>query len=423
MRVFLEVTHTHEHKLNTGIQRVVRKLAQELSNSALESGVTFNLIVSNPRKREKPILLEIDEFVTGRVRHVRPPLPDVAFRSSRYLLLKRVWRVIKKIDFLNFLQSKFIQAIAHKVIGGIFLSEIEKTKSALDAPFGFQQGDVLLIADAFWGEPYTVLSLVRDAKANEAKVVFLINDIFPISNPEFVDPPNAVDFCDQLPKALELADALLYPSIATRTQLEKHFYVGGIGIPNTKISYGADLEETSWIYEGAKRKAKSILMVGTVEPRKNYRLVLKWFVSMADEEVSLTIIGKSGWLDKSLTGVMKMESRSNHKRFSWKDNASDDELAYAMRTHEVGIMASHAEGLGLPVLEYSRNGLKLVLNDIPIFREVAGDAAIYFDGQSVESLDEAINNAFDRAGVLSIPGVSWRDTADEVITFIKRTFN
>jgi glycosyltransferase involved in cell wall biosynthesis len=143
---------------------------------------------------------------------------------------------------------------------------------------------------------------------------------------------------------------------------------------------------------------------------------------MADKKVKLTVIGKNGWLAESLTNIMTMESHRNTKKFSWRDNASDDELAFEMRRHEVGIMASHAEGLGLPVLEYSRNGLKLVLNDIPIFREVAGDAAFYFDGSSVESLDRAINDAFQSDRVATIPEVSWRDTANEAMAFIQRTF-
>jgi glycosyltransferase involved in cell wall biosynthesis len=86
-------------------------------------------------------------------------------------------------------------------------------------------------------------------------------------------------------------------------------------------------------------------------------------------------------------------------------------------------MASHAEGLGLPVLEYSKHGLKLVLNDIPIFREVAGDAGIYFDGQSIESLNTAILAAFSMPEKRTIPEVSWRQTADEVMEFILKNYS
>jgi alpha-1,2-rhamnosyltransferase len=104
---------------------------------------------------------------------------------------------------------------------------------------------------------------------------------------------------------------------------------------------------------------------------------------------------------------------------TWINSASDEDLAYEMQIHEIGIMASHAEGLGLPILEYSSHGLKLVLSDIPIFREVAGGVAFFFDGGSVESLDEAIRNAREEKRVLSLPHVSWDNTASDIVAFLR----
>jgi glycosyltransferase involved in cell wall biosynthesis len=421
MRVYLEATHTHEHNLKTGIQRVVRKLGEELDQAAAESGVSFSVIVSDPKRREHAKVLDLEEFITGFPKHSPPPLPEVAFKSTKYLVLKKIWRVLRKIDFLNILGSELFKRLSDKIIGGIFLSEIRRKSSAKVDSFKFEQGDILLVADAFWAPPYTTLSLVSRAKTQGAKIIFLINDIFPVSNPEFVDPPNVVNFTHMISDALQLADAILYPSIETKKALEKGFFPDGIKKPHQKIFYGADSSEAAWIFDNVKRRDKSILMVGTIEPRKNHRLVLKWFLSLAKKDVRLTFIGKNGWLADNLINAMNITNRSI-KNFSWIEGASDDEVTYQMLKHEVGIMASHAEGLGLPVLEYSRHGLKLVLNDIPIFREVAGDAAFYFDGSSIESLDQAILNAFAKTDVVNIPEVSWRQTANEVMGFVLKHF-
>lgn len=425
MRVYLEVTHTHEHRLKTGVQRVVRKLGEELANAAESSGFVFNLVVSDPNRRENAIVLDLQEFLTGEPTQTPPlfpeALPELAFRSPRYLALRKVWRILRKIDFLNLLGSKLFQRVSERVIGGIFLTEIAKVNEVEDGSFRFEPGDVLIVADAFWAPPYTALSLVSKAKAQGAKIIFIINDIFPVSTPEYVHPINVSSFSAMFPRVLELADAFLYPSLDTKKELEKHFFSSGIDKPNQKIFYGAEKTEVSWIFEDSKRVAKSILMVGTIEPRKNHRLVLKWFLSMADKNTRLTVIGKIGWLSETLTFAMNLASRKS-KKFTWVQDASDEQLAYEMQRHEVGIMASHAEGLGLPVLEYSRHGLKLVLSDIPIFREVAGDSAFYFDGDSVESLDKAISAAFSSTRVDSLPEVSWRDTADEVMSFVNRHF-
>jgi alpha-1,2-rhamnosyltransferase len=159
-------------------------------------------------------------------------------------------------------------------------------------------------------------------------------------------------------------------------------------------------------------------MIGTVEPRKNHRIVLKWYLNAAPPETKLTVIGKLGWLSQDVEPVLRRESKKKGG-ITWIQDASDEDMAYEMLRHEIGIMASHAEGLGLPILEYSAHGLKLVLNDIPIFREVAGEAGFYFEENSIESLDNAIKNAFASKEVLSIPEVSWKDTALEVLAFLK----
>jgi len=425
MKVYLEVTHTHEHKLKTGVQRVVRNLGEELANSAKASGVVFNLVISDPARRENAIILDLQEFLTGDPSYSPPlpieVLPDVAFRSQRYLALRKVWRILRKFDFLNILDSPLFKKISERIIGGIFLSEIDKANQVEDDSSKFEPGDVLIVADAFWAPPYTALSLVGKAKAQGAKIIFLINDIFPVSLPEYVHPVNVSSFNHLFPRVLELADAFLYPSLDTKLALERHFFSAGIDKPNEKIFYGAEKTELSWIFENSKRVAKSVLMVGTVEPRKNHRLVLKWFLSMADKDTRLTVIGKIGWLSEALSFALDLASRKN-KKFTWIQDASDEQLALELLRHEVGIMASHAEGLGLPILEYSRNGLKLVLSDIPIFREVAGDSAFYFDRGSVESLDKAINSAFASSQVSYLPEVTWRDTADEVMAFIHKNF-
>jgi glycosyltransferase involved in cell wall biosynthesis len=425
LRLFLEVSHTHHHKLKTGIQRVVRMLAKELEGAANENGFEFQLVITDIDGVDNIRVLDLEEFLTGREKYVIPPSPEVAFVSPRYLFLKKVWRIFKKVDFLNILSSTWLRKFSNKIIDYIFRSELSKKSHSEHDELRFKSGDVLLLADAFWAPPFSSLAIAKKANREGAKVIALINDVFPNSHPEYVDPPNVRNFTELVPKVFGLSNGILFPSYSTKKDLERFYFPEGIGVPNSKIHYGAEIGETGWLYEDAPRKPRSILMVGTIEPRKNYGLVLKWFLTRADTKTRLTIIGKNGWMNNSLISAIERERHKNKrfaKKFTWLESATDDDLAYHLQTNEVGIMASHAEGLGLPVLEYSRNGLKLVLNDIPIFREVAGEAAIYFDGKSVDSLDEAINDAFSQREIRSIPEVKWEDTAREIMGFITKNF-
>jgi alpha-1,2-rhamnosyltransferase len=281
---------------------------------------------------------------------------------------------------------------------------------------------VLLVFDAFWGVPNFLESAIR-AKKFGCKLVFLVNDIFPITHPEFTERNNKELFNQKIFDSLDLADGLLYPSNVTKDAIIANILPGGITIPNQRVLYGASSDnETSWFYEQVERIPGSILMLGTIEPRKNHRLVLKWFLSKAPENTTLTIIGADGWENEEVKSILRRESMKK-PGLSWLKEASDEDVAYEMMRHEIGLFASHGEGLGLPVIEYSAAGLKLVLSDIPVFREVAGDSGLYFDQNSVESLDDAISRATAQEKVLSIPARSWNETAIEVLVFCRKYFD
>jgi glycosyltransferase involved in cell wall biosynthesis len=57
------------------------------------------------------------------------------------------------------------------------------------------------------------------------------------------------------------------------------------------------------------------------------------------------------------------------------------------------IYPSQYEGFGLPVLEAMANNCPVVCSGTSSFPEVAGDAAFYFDPDSVASLSSAIEEA------------------------------
>ena len=58
------------------------------------------------------------------------------------------------------------------------------------------------------------------------------------------------------------------------------------------------------------------------------------------------------------------------------------------------VFPSEFEGFGLPILEAYKNDCPTLLNDIPVFREVAGDCGTYFDIADGKSLNEKLENLF-----------------------------
>ena len=86
--------------------------------------------------------------------------------------------------------------------------------------------------------------------------------------------------------------------------------------------------------------------------------------------------------------------------------ATDGELRWAYEHAEGLLYTALWEGFGLPVLEALALGCAVVTSDRPALREVGGDAVLYAEPESADSLDEAIRRcrAGGRAGARAAAG-------------------
>ena len=135
------------------------------------------------------------------------------------------------------------------------------------------------------------------------------------------------------------------------------------------------------------RRRPSVLMVGTIEPRKAHAQALSAFDDLwrGNIDVNLVIAGRQGWMVEALARQLG-EHRERDRRLFWVDNATDADL-HALYQAASGVMlASEGEGFGLPIVEAASHQRPILARDIPVFREVAGEHATYFSGLSTESL-------------------------------------
>ena len=252
--------------------------------------------------------------------------------------------------------------------------------------------------------PHHHLQLAR-WKINGAKIFFVVYDLLPTLHPAWFTDKGVTAQRRWLRTLSIYADGAACISASVANDLSnwiaKSFNQPLHDFAVQSFPLGAEIVSSA---TGAEHKGandsriallasrESILMVGTVEPRKGYAQALSAFETLwqAGQDINLVIIGRAGWKVEGLTERLRTHAEAG-KRLHWIENGGDA-LLCAMYAHCTGLlMASEAEGYGLPMVEAAKFGLPVLARDLPVFREIAGDAASYFSADRAEELADAIS--------------------------------
>ncbi len=133
-----------------------------------------------------------------------------------------------------------------------------------------------------------------------------------------------------------------------------------------------------------------VLWVGTLEPRKNLPVLLEAFRAAVDAGLPhrLAIVGPDGWLDTGAAVREPVAALGDRVRFLGSVRA--DRLTALYRGADLLAFPSLHEGFGLPVLEAMAQATAVVCSDIPVLREVGGDAARHVPATDADAWGEAL---------------------------------
>jgi glycosyltransferase involved in cell wall biosynthesis len=135
-----------------------------------------------------------------------------------------------------------------------------------------------------------------------------------------------------------------------------------------------------------------LLIVSTVEPRKNHLLLLSAWerLKAADHlDLKLIVVGSLGWHHHSI--MTKFRPWIERSEVHFLEDVPASELRVLYKQARATICPSLAEGFDLSGVEAMRCGGVVVASDIPVHREIYGDAAEYFNPYSVDDLQCSIS--------------------------------
>jgi glycosyltransferase involved in cell wall biosynthesis len=147
------------------------------------------------------------------------------------------------------------------------------------------------------------------------------------------------------------------------------------------------------------RELDYLLIVSTIEPRKNHLTLLSaWeqLRAMRFPALKLVMVGELGWHQKQI--VRKFRLWLDRGDAFLLEDVMAEELRVLYAQAKLTVCPSFGEGFDFSGIEAMRSGCAVAASDIPVHREVFGEAAQYFNPYSVESLTHAIESVIDPAG-------------------------
>jgi glycosyltransferase involved in cell wall biosynthesis len=223
-----------------------------------------------------------------------------------------------------------------------------------------------------------------------------------------------LDFKQRLRLRILNRVARLSAATAERVMFVSEDSAGWIGdaleIPQEKravVHHGIDPEP--WRSEptrGGIHERPYILSVSSIYPYKNYVRLIEAYTELVrrDPEIpDLVIVGDDQ--DPATSRAMREARNAAGEYAEWIHILGEvpyGDIRRYYRNASLVVFPSYLETFGHPLLEAMAAEVPLVAADIPVFHEVAGDAAIYAQPHSTASLSNAISDALRLAGLREV---------------------
>lgn len=251
--------------------------------------------------------------------------------------------------------------------------------------------DIFLVPDTSWDQRI----LANKAASWRAGVTtgIIQYDVVPITHPDTTTEYMVATFTDWVQECATFADFFACISQTTSHEIQRVLqeqYPWRQLTPADIFTFPLG----TWLTDSSPPKPKlasnsrqHFLAVGTIEPRKQYDLILDAFSDLwaVHPDLGLTIVGTAGWKTGDVIQRIR-DIQAAGAPLIWLDQASDQDLQAEYASATALIAASAQEGFGLPSIEALSLGTPVIAADIPIFREVAGDSALYFEPNDPSSL-------------------------------------
>lgn len=481
--ILLDITTSYNfrHWKAMGLLRVEHEVIRAF-REALGEGVTFGIYNPTLGGYFRVAPEEVDALISARGWHVpkRDRVPTSPSRLNRHMrrfrLARDLRRAVRRHPGTDPLAewrrdeaiAEALTAVSLEEYSSLrrWLSPVEKLAPQLTplmlradmvnhrlhfgqldalAPHRFAPGNAIdlsqvshyISAGGFWSDDRAEFAY-RARRTYGWKVHYLLYDLIPVLWRHLTEPTTKETFPLALHWVLWGVDQVWTISDTTRRDLLGH--VAQNGYPPildrwvTPVLLGAD--STSASDEDISRAVLArhdldrdgyVLMVGTLEPRKNHDFAYRLWREMnrrhPEKVLPLVFVGQPGWSMDPFIEMLAEDVGLPHKAIRILTDVDDEALGVLYDNCRFTLYPSHYEGWGLPVVESLNHGKPCLCSDAPSIVEAAQGAADclpVMDGEAwiaraMALMTDPATHAEALARARAFGGYSWQDFRHNLI--------
>jgi glycosyltransferase involved in cell wall biosynthesis len=170
-------------------------------------------------------------------------------------------------------------------------------------------------------------------------------------------------------------------------------------IPDAIFGYGSKTE-------GKKKPGIKFIALGNLKKTKNYLYLLEIFNLLKQDQIELDIYG-----DGEEYETLAEQICSKNLKITLKKSTTPTRELF--QQYDYFIQASDHEGFGLSVIEAMAAGLPVFLSDIPVFREITNNLAVFFPLGNADNAALVIKEKMDDRDMLEHMAAEGRDYVKE----------
>ncbi len=246
-------------------------------------------------------------------------------------------------------------------------------------------------SDALRAERFDVfealhLPLIRPGRS---RVILTIHDVRGLHAGLGV---SSVMYRHVLRQALRGTDLVVTVSEAMKAEIQAFRPETRIAVIPNGLEFAEPVDEV--LQEAVLRRlglpSRFLLAVGHLEPRKNYPALLDAMriLKASGQGLPLVIVGNESGAGERIRG--QIATNGLQSDVFMLSGLSDEDLAALYAASALFVFPSLYEGFGIPLLEAMQARTPVVASDLPVFREVLGEAGSWVDPHSPASIADGI---------------------------------